>query len=498
MKRRNLIYSIIVSSLVFVGCSKEFLDPVRDTSILTAEDLSGFADVNPALVEGTLEGIGSFMIQDFAVTGGRHFDFGHKSIDIWSDMVSGDMALSASAYGWYNATSNLICTIDFTEEENYIIWDYLYRIVSLANSVIETAGGNAAVPEIGSDQAKVLGQAKASRAYAYWYLTQLFQPEYDPAQPILPYYDGDTIETAKVPASQIYDLIISDLTDAIAFLDGYDRAGDKSKIDKTVAQGLLAYTYAGMGNYSDAKTMADAVIAAGYPVTTAGQLAFPGAGSGFNNLNTPSWIWAFDLTEELGHQLVDWWGQIDLFTFSYAWAGDYKSMDDALYAQIADNDVRKDQFVSIPGHAGSLMPAGKFFDPNRQIGFQYIITTDLLFMRSDEFHLLSAECAAKLGDDAAAKATLTNLLSSRFPDASTIINGLSGQALQDYIYLQTRIELWGEGKTYYAMKRNQATVTRGSNHVFRAGESFEHNSDELSFQIPQSEINNNPSITDQN
>mgnify|MGYP007000241292 len=89
--------------------------------------------------------------------------------------------------------------------------------------------------------------------------------------------------------------------------------------------------------------------------------------------------------------------QIDLFTYSYAWAGDYKSIDDALYAQIADNDVRKDQFVSIPGHAGSLMPAGKFFDPNRQIGFQYIITTDLLFMRSDEFHLLSAECAAKLG-----------------------------------------------------------------------------------------------------
>ena len=103
-----------------------------------------------------------------------------------------------------------------------------------------------------TDQAKILGQAKASRAYGYWYLAQLFQPEYDPSQPILPYYDGETIETAKVPASQIYDLIISDLTDAIAFLDGYVRS-DKSKIDKTVAQGLLAYVYAGMGNWADAK-----------------------------------------------------------------------------------------------------------------------------------------------------------------------------------------------------------------------------------------------------
>ena len=494
--KRNLIYSILVSSLVFVGCSKEFLEPERNTRSLTAEDLSNFADVNPALVEGTLEGIGSFMIQDFGVTGSRHYDFGQKGVDIWTDIVSGDMALSASGYGWYNASANLVCTMDFTREENRIIWDYYYRIVSLANSVIQTSGGNDAVPTTDGAR-KVLGQAKASRAYAYWYLTQLFQKSYDPAQPILPYYDGETINTAKVPASQIYELIISDLTDAISLLDGYARP-DKSKIDKSVAQGLLAYVYAGMGNWADAKTMADAVISA-YPITTTGQLAFPGAGSGFNNVNTGSWVWGFDLTEELGHQLVDWWGQIDMYTYSYAWAGDYKSCDDALYAQIAANDVRKNQFGDeFPFHAGQLMPNGKFFDPGRTIGGQYLITTDLIFMRADEFHLLSAECAARLGNDADAKATMINLLDNRIPDASAVVNPLSGSALQDFIYLQTRIELWGEGKSYYAMKRNQATVTRGTNHVFRAGESFAYDSDEMSFQIPQSEINNNPSITDQN
>ena len=57
-----------------------------------------------------------------------------------------------------------------------------------------------------------MGQAKASRAYAYYYLAQLFQNSYDPAQPILPYYDGEITETAKVPASQIYALVVSDLT----------------------------------------------------------------------------------------------------------------------------------------------------------------------------------------------------------------------------------------------------------------------------------------------
>jgi len=83
-------------------------------------------------------------------------------------------------------------------------------------------------------------------------------------------------------------------------------------------------------------------------------------------------------------------------------------------------------------------------------------------------------------------------------EASATITPLSGQALLDEIYLQTRIELWGEGKTFFAMKRNQATVTRGSNHVYRANESFAYDSDEMTFQIPQSEIDNNPSITGQN
>jgi hypothetical protein len=48
------------------------------------------------------------------------------------------------------------------------------------------------------------------------------------------------------------------------------------------------------------------------------------------------------------------------------------------------------------------------------------------------------------------------------------------------------------------MKRNQARITRGSNHVFRAGQFFEYNSDELSYQIPQLEMDNNSEITGQN
>ena len=498
MMYNRINYLLIGMALVIFtsSCSEDFIEPQRDTDNLTSENLAEAAENNPALVKGTLDGIVGFMADDRTITDDRDYDFGQKGVDIWLDITTGDMALSASSYGWYNSTANLVTQTDFSQEENQIMWDYYYKIVALSNSVISTLGGEEAAPE-NRDNQVILAQARTHRAQAYFYLTQIWQSDYDPNEPILPLYTSDEVITEKVPASQVFDLILDDLTFAAETLEGYTR-GTKSQIDETVARGLLAYTHAAMGNYEDAKTEADKVIAAGYPLTTEGESAYPGAGSGFNQLSSPSWIWGFNLTEGLGHQLIDWWGQIDYFTFSYAWAGDAKSMDESLFAQIPDNDVRKEQWGE---GVAALQPINKFFHEGRSPGGQNIITTDLVWMRVDEFYLLSAEAAAKTGDEAAAKARLVELLTERLgsvTEANNYVNPLSGAELEEEIYFQTRIELWGEGKTYLAMKRNDASVTRGSNHIFKPGQSFQHNDDELSFKIPQTEIDNNPSINSQN
>ncbi|HZH88842.1 MAG TPA: RagB/SusD family nutrient uptake outer membrane protein [Chitinophagaceae bacterium] len=502
--KKSLIYSIVAASLIGVGCSEDFLDPIRSSNVLTHVDFEENVELNPALIEGTVEGIASYLIAPRGTLGAsanRHYDMGQKGVDIWLDLTSGDMALSANSYGWYQSSANLVTQIDYTREENRIIWQFYYKVINTSNEVIISLGGNDAEPEDATVR-RMLGQAKTYRAYAYFYLAQIFQRGYDPNQEILPYIDGDEAIAAKVPASKIYDLILSDLNHSIDLLDGYTRNG-KHQINKTVAQGILAYVYAAMGDYTQAKTYADEVIASGAPLTTTAQLAFPGAGSGFNDVNNPSWIWGYDLTEDMGHQLIDWWGQIDYFTYSYAAAGDYKSIDNGLYDLIPANDIRKTQFPTTTLGTNHRMPLNKFFDPNRVPQGQQVITTDLLFMRVDEFYLLSAEAEAKRpgGSEAVAKARLIELLSSRLggqTEAETYVNSLSGQALIDAIYLQTRIELWGEGKSYLAMKRNQATVTRASNHLFRAGESFNYNVDELSFEIPRIEMDNNPAITGQN
>ena len=52
-------------------------------------------------------------------------------------------------------------------------------------------------------------------------------------------------------------------------------------------------------------------------------------------------LWGTDLTVDNGLGLRSWYGQCDIFGYSYAWAGDPKIADVSLFDQIAADDVRK-------------------------------------------------------------------------------------------------------------------------------------------------------------
>src|SRR5690606_23375042 len=342
---------------------------------------------------------------------------------------------AASNYGWFSSVTELQATTDYTSNENYKPWRYYYRIILGANKVISGLGGNEVVPD--TDEGKYnMGQAKAMRAHSYFNLANLFAEEYDPSAAILPIYVGGEEENQPLSsAKEVYDLIIKDLNDAVGLLDTFSRT-HKSEIDSWVAKGLLAYAYGAIGNNQEVKTITkDIIDNSGYPLMTADEVT-----GGFNTVDIPGWIWGADITLDNGLDLVSWWGQIDLFTYSYAWAGDPKSIDDNLYTAIKEGDVRKDQFVDAYGD-GILYPIGKFYAPAREVAGQRSVETDYLYMRVAEMYLLHAESSAKTGDEGSAIQSLKTLLDLRMDDTSYLDN-LSGQALQDEIYLQTRIELW--------------------------------------------------------
>lgn len=490
------IKSILVGSfaVLSIGCSEDFLQE-RPTEFLPVDVVSETNEIYPDIAEGTLRGIYELMFKTGTGGTGRHEDFGQKGYDIYSDMLSGDVALTQNNYSRYNDFAQLLVTTDFTfTQANYEAWRYYYRIINSTNLVIKSLGGNDAA--ITDANRTSMGQAKTLRAYAYFYLTQFYIPEYSETSKVLPIYtEPNSAEKAQSTTKEVYDLIIADLTQSITLLENFNRS-DVYEVNKEVAKALLAYVYASKGTSADnlkAKDLAEEVISeGGFPLTSKEAVV-----GGFNDVKTnPSWMWGVDLTLDNGLDLISWWGQMDYFTYSYQVAGDIKALDQKLYEAIKPTDIRKTQFLNDPSNSYNLMPYNKFYAPGRKPQGQRNIETDYVYMRIDEMYVLSAEMSAKEGLDADAKNRLKEVLANRFDNAAdyAYVDGLSGKALQDEIYLQTRIEFWGEGKSYLALKRNKGTVVRGTNHLYLVGEPIKYNDDRLVLEIPQSEVQNNPFI----
>jgi starch-binding outer membrane protein, SusD/RagB family len=515
MKNLLKITGVAAALLLGVSCSDDFLEK-QPSEFLTADQVDEAAVNNPAVLRGTLAGIYTLQFQSGSGGTANHDDFGQKGYDIYGDMLSGDLALSQSSFGWYRADiTEFQAPLDFTSTRNYMPWRYYYRIIRSANIVIDALPkGDDGFPESDANR-HIMGQALALRAHSYFYLTQYFQKEYKPSEEILPLYLSSADENSpKVAASVIYDQMESDLENAITLLDGFARSA-KNEINQDIAKGILAYVLGSKVNANDwarVKTLTDEVIATGsYPIMDSTEVAPTDmsevtkarnqstiVGGGFNDVNTPGWMWGVDLTSDSGVSLVSWWGQMDFFSYSYAGYGDYKAMDSGLYSQMTDDDVRRRQFHPNSSSPNYLQPWGKFYDPQRvPRGPSVIITTDYVYMRIAEMYLLNAEAAANIGEDGDARESLKAVVEKRVEDVS-YIDGLSGQALLDEIYLQTRLELWGEGKSYLAMKRNKATIVRGANHLSFNDQPIPYNDERLTFEIPEAEILYNPFIDSQN
>lgn len=494
--KKNVFKFLMLSAVMSLtlGCEDDYLNQEPQGGLITLDQLADASNVNPEIAVGTMDGVYSTMFT--TGTGGTtgHDDFGHKGYDIFADMLSGDLALSLSTYGWYRSSiTELQCTQDFTFTDNYQVWRHYYRMIKNANIVIGTLGSVNTVPETESGR-HILGQALAIRAHSYFYLTQYMSRDYYPDAEILPIYDETTVTgQPKSTTSEVYEFIENDLNAAISLLDGYVRP-TKTQVNKPVAQAILAYVLASKRNAwpEVAALTAEVMATNGATLMSAAEVT-----GGFNNVATPGWFWGVDLTTDIGLGLVSWWGQMDYFSYSYPAFGDSKSIDQGLYNQIAADDARKAQFYD---QAGSLylMPLNKFYDDDRvPAGASSTVTADYVYMRQAEMILLNAEALAKSGQDGPAREMLRTLMSQRIPDTS-YLDALSGTALQDEIYLQTRIELWAEGKSYLALKRNQGTVNRGSNHLSFVGVPMSYDDERLTFEIPEQELQDNIFINDQN
>ena len=499
---------------IFMSCSEDFLE-TRPTATLTDEAVAEASEINPAVGRGTLLGIYENLYRRGSGGTTAQEDFGITSIYMNTDILCADMAHLGKSFQRQRDISELTATLDPDNTNNLRPWTFLYRIINLSNLIIDGAGGNDVVPETATGK-YTIGQAKALRGYAYYNLIHFFVNDISNlSQEVLPIYtSAEQLEQPKRTLQEVFDVCIKDLLDAETLLEGFVRSS-KIEINQDIVRGLIANTYGALNNWPQTEIYAKKVIDSGrYPIMTNDEVALlpgeNGSVGGFNDVESvPGIMWGVDITPE-GQglaSLFSWWGFMDTYSYAYAAVGNHKGIDADLYAKLKPDDIRRFQFntpISLTRY-NDLRPAGKFYYKGAHLngfrnfsGPQLNIDSDSHYMRVSEFYLLHAEAAAENGNYAAARTSLKALMNLRLTGGASYIDALPNSELANEAALQARLELWGEGKSYFIMKRRRETRTRGSNWLDFKGSSFSHDDERLTFEIPQNEIIGNPNINSQN
>jgi starch-binding outer membrane protein, SusD/RagB family len=144
------------------------------------------------------------------------------------------------------------------ESDFLAIWNWLYRTVNAANTIIDRAE-NPAVRWTEADKHRVVAEARLLRAWAYRHLTYLWGDV-----PLsLNESSGEAIRTdwERTPRSEVRRQMEQDLLLAEQHLP--ETSLDPGKVVKAVAQHYLAELYLTMDRPADAESKAQAVINSG-------------------------------------------------------------------------------------------------------------------------------------------------------------------------------------------------------------------------------------------
>lgn len=135
------------------------------------------------------------------------------------------------------------------------------------------------------------------------------------------------------------------------------------------------------------------------------------------------------------------------------------------------------------------------FGPYQNVYNNATNACDFPMMRAEEMILIKAEAQAMAGNVSGAKSTLENFVKN-YRDPSYVCSASSAEALQDEIWFQRRVELWGEGFSFFDMMRLKKPMDRtGANYASNVAFNLPAESQIFLWLIPEDEINNNSGIS---
>ena len=213
------------------------------------------------------------------------------------------------------------------------------------------------------------------------------------------------------------------------------------------------------------------------------------------DISMTSWLWGYNITQQTTSQWSSFYSNIDNTIGGYAGgSGAYKNIYSLLYNQIPDSDVRKQIYVNT-----TLFPdiANRYELPD-YVSLKYATDDrflgDYCFIRVEDPFLLYVEALVEQNKLGEAKTALESFV-QQYRDPSYTLSATTQAAMREEVRFQRRVELWGEGTSFFDFKRWHLGADRtavGSNHVFKVNTPA--NSSNWVYQIPKSEMESNPNM----
>jgi len=509
MKKIFFAVAIFVVVLATTGCTKLLLSEPRGGTASHAQ-----IESNIDALEYGLSGLYANMYAGSDATDrnpNRPMIEGQKYIDVISDLIASDAACPNAYYGWVVYRTNM-SQYRPIHGFNRWLWRYEYNNILNANRLIKNCDNFLKNNEGAADALK--NKVKVTRAQAIimrsHFYSNLFNFYVKPGESSkvhgIIYYDENNMDEVQGLSeyNEVVTKVIADTKAAIEQIGSLTNAS-KMGLDANIAKMILAYIHLNRGRYFEEATKTESCTEAlrlakeVIDATKATNPILPYAAvltNGFNNIASENWMWGVDVTQETTLTLHSFFGFIDIYTYSYASAGEYVALDKGIYEkfdQMLDAKDRRKEWWNVVDNF-YYIPNNKFFDKKRIFQGDRNWTNDYCFMRSEEAYLIAAEAAYALGNEAEARTYLKELVAQRSPDNLAAIDALAGDNLKDYIAANWRIEMWLEGRTFMALKRFRWEVQRSSNHYYYKNKKFKYSDKQFTFEIPDVETDYNPKL----
>ena len=421
-------------------------------------------------------------------------NWGYGSLMHIRDVMGEEYVVEESGYDWYGPWSQNYY-LGSTYAYQQVVWKTLDNAIAGVEAQIDMLQKRSQIAEVNKAS---FGTAYALRSMLYLDAARMYEfLENDGVGSIneagnnvlgLTYPIGVSVPyQTEVPQratrEEMATYILADLDKAEVLLNGVTQQS-KLHASLAVVYGLKARLYLWTEDYEQAKAYADKAISTGNH-TPLNQAEWLDITNGFNNSNVSSWMWAMTYPEESDvvqnglHNWTSWCS--NEYTDGYAAIGPRSMIGKAIYNRISDTDFRKLSFIApygsplygqepyLYGGGYEYMPdyASLKFRPGQGNvdDYQIACAVDVPLMRIEEMYLIRCEAEAQLGNVETAKAELLAFM-TQYRDTNYSTTANDKQNLIDEIFLQKRVEFWGEGINYFDYKRLNKPVTRayeGSN-----------------------------------